>query len=74
VGIVAGNIKAKRLLELQSSEHGFTPSFKKKADFLEYFQRIIDDKSSMRASGASRTMRERSGTCEGPGIPLQRHC
>ena len=41
---LAENIKAKRLLELQSSEHGFTPSFKKKADFLEYFQKVIDDK------------------------------
>jgi integrase len=35
---LAENIKAKRQLEMAHNDHGFTPSFKKKANFIEYFE------------------------------------
>lgn len=34
---LANNIMAKRQLEINSSTHGFTPAFKKKYDFVQYF-------------------------------------
>jgi len=41
---LAENIKAKRQLEIQSSEHGFIPYFKKKANFVDYFSKLTNDK------------------------------
>lgn len=37
---LAESIRAKRELELQNSEHGFVPHFKRKANFVEYFERL----------------------------------
>ena len=39
---LAENIRAKRLLELQSAEYGFAPQFKKKIDFLTYFKQYFE--------------------------------
>ncbi len=41
---LAQNIQAKRQLEIQHSEHGFVPHFKKKASFVDYFARIAQGK------------------------------
>ena len=41
---LAQNIQAKRQLEIQHSEHGFVPHFKKKANFVDYFQRLAQGK------------------------------
>jgi len=41
---LAESIKAKRILEIQNSEHGFIPAFKKKANFIEYFERKAVEK------------------------------
>ena len=37
---LAESIRAKRQLELQSARHGFVPSFKKRANFVAYFESI----------------------------------
>jgi len=37
---LAQNIQAKRQLEIQYSEHGFVPHFKKKANFVDYFEEL----------------------------------
>ena len=39
---LAENIRAKRLLEMQSAEYGFSPQFKKKIDFLTYFKQYFE--------------------------------
>ena len=41
---LAQNIQAKRQVEIQHSEHGFVPHFKKKANFVDYFARIAQGK------------------------------
>ena len=41
---LARSITAKRQLELSNSEHGFIPHFKKKANYVEYFQRLAKTK------------------------------
>jgi len=41
---LAQNIQAKRQLEIQHSEHGFVPHFKKKANFVDYFERLAQGK------------------------------
>lgn len=41
---LADNIRAKRELELKSSDYGLAPQFKKKVDFLAYFKRFYEDK------------------------------
>ncbi|MCH7753688.1 phage integrase SAM-like domain-containing protein [candidate division KSB1 bacterium] len=41
---LAQNIQAKRQLEIQHSEHGFVPHFKKRANFVDYFARIARGK------------------------------
>lgn len=41
---LAESIRAKRELELQNSEHGFIPTFKKRVNFVEYFELIVKDK------------------------------
>jgi integrase len=43
---LAESIRAKRQLEIQHSEHGFIPHFKKKANFVDYFERIAVNKPS----------------------------
>jgi len=42
---LAQNIQAKRQVEIQHSEHGFVPHFKKKANFVDYFERLAQGKS-----------------------------
>jgi len=37
---LAESIRAKRQLEIQHSEHGFVPHFKRKANFVDYFERL----------------------------------
>lgn len=37
---LADSIRAKRQLEINNDEYGFVPSFKRKADFIEYFQKF----------------------------------
>lgn len=39
---LAESIRAKRQLEVNNDEYGFIPSFKRKADFIEYFQKFND--------------------------------
>ncbi len=41
---LAQNIQAKRQVEIQHSEHGFVPHFKKKANFVDYFERLAQGK------------------------------
>ena len=41
---LAQNIQAKRQLEIQHSEHGFVPHFKKKANFVDYFAKLAQGK------------------------------
>jgi len=41
---LAQNIQAKTQLEIQHSEHGFVPHFKKKANFVDYFERLAQGK------------------------------
>ncbi|MBF0240239.1 MAG: phage integrase SAM-like domain-containing protein, partial [SAR324 cluster bacterium] len=35
---LAESIRAKRQLEIQNSDHGFVPDFKRKSNFLDYFE------------------------------------
>jgi integrase len=42
---LADNIRAKRELEIQHSEHGFIPSFKKRLNFVDYFEKQAKSKS-----------------------------
>src|SRR5271157_3264949 len=37
---LAENIRAKRQIELQSTDHNYTPQFKKKVNFLDYFKQV----------------------------------
>ena len=37
---IADSIAAKRQLEISYDSHGFTPKFKKNADFIEYFDKL----------------------------------
>jgi len=41
---LAQYIQAKRQLEIQHSEHGFVPYFKKKANFVAYFESLGQSK------------------------------
>ena len=41
---LAETVCAQRQLELSNSEHGFIPHFKKKANFVDYFERLVLDK------------------------------
>ncbi len=41
---LAENIRAKKQIEIQNSEYGFVPHFKKKANFVDYFERIAQGK------------------------------
>ncbi len=41
---LAQNIQAKRQVEIQHSEHGFVPHFKKKANFVDYFELLAQGK------------------------------
>jgi len=41
---LAKAIQAKRLVEIQNSEYGFVPHFKKKANFVDYFERLVQGK------------------------------
>ena len=38
---LAEKIKTNRELEMQASEHGFVPSFKRRSNFLDYFERLV---------------------------------
>ena len=42
---LAENIQAKRQLEIQHSEHGFVPHCKKKANFVDYVEKLAQGKS-----------------------------
>jgi len=37
---LAENIRAKKQIEIQNSEYGFVPHFKKKANFVDYFEKL----------------------------------
>ncbi|MCC5906012.1 MAG: site-specific integrase [Balneolaceae bacterium] len=39
---LAESIKAKRQLEIANNAHGFVPAFKQKADFVDYFQKVVE--------------------------------
>jgi integrase len=41
---LAESIAAKRQLEMQNSEHGFIPQFKRKASFIEYFEKLTNER------------------------------
>lgn len=41
---LAESIRAKRELDVQNSEYGFVPQFKKRVNFVEYFQLIVKSK------------------------------
>lgn len=43
---LAENVRAKKQLEISSSAHGFTPKFKRKGNFVEYFLKIAKEKKS----------------------------
>jgi len=43
---IAESIRAKKELEILSSSHGLTPRFKKKANFVEYFEKFTNEKKS----------------------------
>ena len=43
---LAENIRAKRELELKSTDYGFSPQFKKKVNFLDYFKKVYEEKQS----------------------------
>lgn len=47
---LAEAIKAKRQLELQANEHGFIPDFKKRINFITYFEQIRKEKNKERKS------------------------
>ena len=42
---LAENILTKRQLDIQHSEHGFIPAFKKKVNLVEYFERVSESKN-----------------------------
>ncbi len=42
--ILAESIRAKRELELIHHDHGFIPSFKKKANYVDYFKKLVQSK------------------------------
>ena len=42
--ILAEKIRANRDIELQFADHDIIPSFKRKADFVEYFQKVGESK------------------------------
>jgi integrase len=42
---LAESIRAKRELEMVNTEHGFVPHFKKKANFVEYFENLAAEKN-----------------------------
>jgi len=46
---LAESIRAKRELEIQSSQYGFVPYFKKKINFVQYFEDIIKEKEKGKA-------------------------
>ena len=39
---LAGSIRAKKELEVNSNEYGFVPNHKKNVDFIKYYQNFID--------------------------------
>ncbi|MBU1099810.1 MAG: site-specific integrase [Bacteroidetes bacterium] len=47
---LAESIKAKRIIELQNNEHGFISHHKKKANFVDYFQKLKDERPADRSS------------------------
>lgn len=47
---LAESIRAKRQLELQNEQHGFVSSFKKQANFVDYFDSLVKERPSDRSS------------------------
>jgi len=47
---LAENIKAKRIIELQNLEHGFIPAFKKKINFIEYFEKKTNERNEKKTA------------------------
>ena len=43
---LAESIRAKRQLEIQTVKHGFIPGFKKKSNFVKFFEDVVNQKSS----------------------------
>lgn len=42
--IIAEQIRAKRLLEMQAQQYGLQPTFKRKASFIEFFKNLVKEK------------------------------
>jgi integrase len=57
--LLAENIRAKRQLEMQNTDHGFTPQFKKKVDFVKYFETSYQEKAK---TGVIRDIQNYTGT------------
>ena len=49
--LLAENVCAKRQLELQAGNYGFLTKSQKTADFLKYFQKIVDKRSTSKTTG-----------------------
>jgi integrase len=43
---IAESIRAKKEIEILSDSHGFTPKFKKNANFVEYFEKFANEKKT----------------------------
>jgi len=56
--LLARSIAAQRQLEIQNSEHGFIPQFKKKANFVQYFERLTSDKPHRSWKSTLKILRE----------------
>jgi len=41
---LAANIRAKREMEIQTQGYGLAPAFKRKTNFVDYFQKVFEDK------------------------------
>jgi integrase len=60
---LANSIRAKRELEIKEGKHGFTPSFKSKANFIEYFEFQANRKNGERQNwlSALKVLKEYAG-------------
>ena len=54
---IAESIRAKKEIEILSDSHGFTPKFKKNANFVEYFEKFANEKKTTTSTGTTSTDR-----------------
>ena len=47
---MAENVRAKRLLELQAESFGFVSDTKKKENFVDYFEKVVNERPADRTS------------------------